>query len=53
MLPVAETIALYLRDVASPRPYLYTQIFAGVAYVVASGFMVELWRVLRRRPVGP
>lgn len=47
--PVAETIALYLRDVDAPRPYLYTQIFAGLSYVVASGFMIELWQVLRRR----
>lgn len=46
---VAETIALYLRDVDSPRPYLYTQIFAGLAYVIASGFMLELRRVLHRK----
>ncbi|OIW25737.1 MFS transporter, MCP family, solute carrier family 16, member 6 [Coniochaeta ligniaria NRRL 30616] len=46
---VAETIALYLRDVAAPRPYLYAQIFAGLAYVLASGFMFELRRALGRR----
>ncbi|KAB5528057.1 major facilitator superfamily domain-containing protein [Coniochaeta sp. 2T2.1] len=50
---VAETIALYLRDVKAPRPYLYTQIFAGLAYVVASGFMFELRRVLRRKRAVP
>jgi hypothetical protein len=47
---VAETIALYLRDTDAPRPYLYTQLFAGLSYIIASGFMLELWRVLRKKP---
>lgn len=48
---VAETIALSLCHADAPRPYLYCQIFAGLSYVVASGFMLELWRVLRRRQI--
>lgn len=45
----SEVIALYLRRPALGRwGYLYTQIFAGLAYVVAAGFLFELWRVKRR-----
>jgi hypothetical protein len=44
----AEVIALYLRRPEMGRwGYLYTQLFAGVAYVVAAGFLFELWRVKR------
>lgn len=44
----SEVIALYLRRPEMGRwGYLYTQIFAGLAYVVAAGFMFELWRVKR------
>ncbi|KAH8904073.1 MFS transporter, MCP family, solute carrier family 16, member 6 [Coniochaeta sp. PMI_546] len=47
---VAETIALYLCDLNATRPYLYAQIFAGLAYVIASGFMFELrWALGRTR----
>ncbi|KAK4890333.1 hypothetical protein LTR27_010976 [Elasticomyces elasticus] len=42
----AEVIALYLRRPAMGRwNYLYAQIFAGLAYLVASLFLFELWRV--------
>lgn len=45
----AEVIALYLRR--SPgfsRPYLYVQVFAGLAYLLSSFFMLELWRMQRK-----
>lgn len=45
----AEVIGLYLRRPAMGRwGYLYPQIFAGLAYLVASMFLFELWRVKRR-----
>ena len=40
----AEVIALKLRRPHSGHDYLYPQIFAGLAYVVASGCMYELRR---------
>lgn len=44
----SEVIALYLRRPEMGRwGYLYTHIFAGLAYVVAAGFMFELWRIKR------
>ncbi|KAL5119055.1 hypothetical protein ACEQ8H_002979 [Pleosporales sp. CAS-2024a] len=46
----SEGIGLKLRRNISSRKYLYAQIFAGMAYVVASGFMFQLRRVkLRQR----
>jgi hypothetical protein len=45
----SEGIALKLRRQNSSRRYLYVQIFAGLAYVIASGFMAQLRRVKRRR----
>ncbi|KAK1067027.1 hypothetical protein LTR74_006741 [Friedmanniomyces endolithicus] len=45
----AEVIALYLRRPAMGRwSYLYAQVFAGLAYLIASLFMFELWRVKKR-----
>ena len=45
----AEVIALYLRKPDLGRwGYLYPQIFAGLAYLVASLFLFELWRVKRK-----
>ena len=44
----SEGIALKLRRSGSSRKYLYVQIFAGLAYVVASGFMLQLRRVKRK-----
>ena len=45
----AEVVALYLRRPDMERwAYLYPQIFAGLAYLVASGFMFELLRLKRR-----
>ncbi|KAI4100635.1 MAG: hypothetical protein L6R37_005347 [Teloschistes peruensis] len=38
-------IALKLRRSSSSRKYLYTQVFAGISYVIASGFMSQLRRV--------
>ncbi|KAF1991956.1 major facilitator superfamily protein [Aulographum hederae CBS 113979] len=51
VIPTAssEAIALVLRRPEASRQYLYPQTFAGVSYIVASLFMLELWRVLRRR----
>ncbi|KAH6866463.1 major facilitator superfamily domain-containing protein [Alternaria rosae] len=45
---VSEGIALKLRRPSSSREYLYTQVFAGLSYVVASGFIFQLRRVKRR-----
>lgn len=42
----AEVIGLYLRRPEAGRwGYLYPQIFAGLAYLVASLFLFELWRI--------
>ncbi|PSN71386.1 major facilitator superfamily protein [Corynespora cassiicola Philippines] len=51
VLPItfAEVIALKIRRPDSGRPYLYPQIFAGTAYLVASGLMFALWLVQRRK----
>ncbi|KAK3373017.1 major facilitator superfamily domain-containing protein [Lasiosphaeria ovina] len=46
---LAEVIGLRLREIPAPRPYLYAQIFAGLAYMIASIFMFALWRVIQRR----
>ena len=44
----AEVIALYLRRPDMSRwGYVYTQLFTGFAYLVAAGFLFELWRVKR------
>ncbi|MCJ1452923.1 hypothetical protein MMC28_003268 [Mycoblastus sanguinarius] len=40
----SEVIALELRQPSSGHDYLYPQIFAGLAYIVASGCMWELRR---------
>lgn len=45
----AEVIALELRRPGSGHDYLYSQIFAGLAYVVASGCMYELRRFKRKQ----
>ncbi|KAK9243276.1 major facilitator superfamily domain-containing protein [Lipomyces tetrasporus] len=46
----SEVIALKLRRPDSSREYLYPQIFAGLSYIVASLFVLELRRVKRRDP---
>jgi hypothetical protein len=46
---VSEVIALKLRRKNSAREFLYAQIFSGLAYLVASFFALELWRVHRKR----
>jgi hypothetical protein len=45
----SEGIALKLRRNTPSRKYLYVQIFAGLAYVLASGFMLQLRRWKRRQ----
>lgn len=45
----AEVIALLLQELPAPRTYLYPQIFAGISYIIASGFLAALWRNLRQR----
>ncbi|KAF2724223.1 MFS transporter, MCP family, solute carrier family 16, member 6 [Polychaeton citri CBS 116435] len=46
----SEAIALVLRRPSSTRwAYFYPQIFAGLAYLVASSFLFELWRVRKRK----
>ncbi|KAL9596231.1 MAG: hypothetical protein Q9219_005942 [cf. Caloplaca sp. 3 TL-2023] len=47
---VSEGIALKLRWSSSSREYLYTQIFAGISYIVASGFLLQLRRLKNRKP---
>lgn len=53
VLPTAfgEAIALYLRR-SGARPYLYAQIFAGLAYCTSSLFLAELWRRKRSERKG-
>ncbi|KAK7185551.1 major facilitator superfamily transporter [Paraphaeosphaeria sporulosa] len=46
---VSEGIGLKLRRSSAGREYLYTQIFAGISYIVASGFMFQLRRVKRHK----
>ena len=48
-LTFAEIIALKIRRPGSSYPYLYPQIFTGVAYMIASGLLLGLWIVQRRR----
>ncbi|TXC04012.1 hypothetical protein FocTR4_00000193 [Fusarium oxysporum f. sp. cubense] len=45
----AEVIALMLQGLPAPRTYVYPQVFAGLAYVIASGFLAALWINLRHR----
>lgn len=45
----AEVVALELRRPGSGHEYLYPQVFAGAAYVVASGCMFELRRFKRKQ----
>ncbi|KAH7230641.1 uncharacterized protein BKA55DRAFT_583185 [Fusarium redolens] len=45
----AEVIALLLQELPAPRTYLYPQTFAGLSYIIASGFLAALWRSLRHR----
>ncbi|PMD56279.1 major facilitator superfamily protein [Hyaloscypha bicolor E] len=45
----SEVIALKLRRVNASREFLYAQIFCGLAYLVASFFAFELWRVHRKK----
>ncbi|KAK9342043.1 major facilitator superfamily domain-containing protein [Lipomyces starkeyi] len=44
----SEVIGLQLRRADSSREYLFPQIFAGLAYIIASGFVFELRRIKRR-----
>ena len=43
-----EVIALKLRKEGEGKPYLYTQVFSGLAYIIASVFLGLLWKVKRR-----
>lgn len=46
---VAEVIALALRREQAKFPYLYTQIFGGLSYLISSLFLLELLRVRRMK----
>jgi len=48
---VSEVIALKLRRPGSGREFLYPQIFAGLAYLIASVISLELWRVHRQSAI--
>lgn len=45
---VSEVIALELRRDSKTLPYLYTQIFAGVAYLIA-GALMSVLAVIKRK----
>ncbi|OMP86925.1 putative transporter MCH2 [Diplodia seriata] len=45
----SEVIALKIRRPGAERPYLYPQIYSGVAYAVAAAIMFRLWQVQRRK----
>jgi hypothetical protein len=45
---VSEVIALELRRDSKELPYLYTQIFAGTAYLIA-GVLMSVLAVMKRR----
>lgn len=45
----SEVIALKIRAPDSSRPYLYPQIFTGLAYLIASVIMFVLWLVQRKK----
>ena len=49
---VSEVIALKLRRPQSSRPYLYPQIFAGTAYLVASVSLYGVRRLYKSRISG-
>ncbi|KAJ9427933.1 hypothetical protein QL093DRAFT_2125587 [Fusarium oxysporum] len=38
----AEVIALMLQGLPAPRTYIYPQVFAGLSYIIASGFLAAL-----------
>lgn len=44
----AEVIVLRLQELPTPRPYLYSQIFAGCSYLLASGFVFALWQHMKQ-----
>ena len=46
-IKVAEVIALKLRRPGASNKYLYPQIFSGLASVLASACLLELWRYRR------
>lgn len=46
---VSEVIALKIRRPNSTHPYLYPQIFAGLAYFVATGAILALWLIQRKK----
>jgi hypothetical protein len=48
---VSEVIALKLRRPGLGNEFLYPQIFAGLAYLIAGIISLELWRVRRRSTV--
>ncbi|KAJ5671311.1 hypothetical protein N7507_000438 [Penicillium longicatenatum] len=48
-LTLAEPIALQLRDSSrDSKPYIRIQIFVGVVYIGAAGFLMALWLKMRR-----
>ena len=44
-------MALKLRRPGSGHEFLYPQILAGLAYLIASIIILELWRIRRRSTV--
>ncbi|KAH8602576.1 MFS transporter, MCP family, solute carrier family 16, member 6 [Bisporella sp. PMI_857] len=45
----SEVIALYLRRPGAENKYLHVQVFAGLAGIVSSLCLLELWRIVRRK----
>lgn len=48
-LQVSEVIALKIRRPDADRPYLFPQLFVGIAYICAGIVMLELRRINRKR----
>lgn len=51
-LQVSEVIALKIRRPDADRPYLFPQLFVGIAYTCAGIVMLELRRINRKRRRG-
>ncbi|KAF2010440.1 MFS transporter, MCP family, solute carrier family 16, member 6 [Aaosphaeria arxii CBS 175.79] len=45
----AMVIALNIKKPDADKPYLYPQVFTGLAYLAASAFMLALWLIQRRK----
>lgn len=53
ILPIAfsEVLALKIRRPGHSHPYVYPQIFTGLAYLIASMIMLTLWKIQRKKTI--